>query len=36
MSFAEQSSALAEVVAIPVTPFDAGGGVDRVAYPHWN
>ncbi|MDX6311073.1 MAG: 4-hydroxy-tetrahydrodipicolinate synthase [Streptomyces sp.] len=31
-SFAEQSSALAEVVAIPVTPFDAGGGVDRVAY----
>lgn len=32
MSFAEQSSALAEVVAIPVTPFDAGGGVERTAY----
>ncbi|MFG2300883.1 dihydrodipicolinate synthase family protein [Actinacidiphila glaucinigra] len=32
MSFAEQSSALADVVAIPVTPFDADGGVERTAY----
>ncbi|MEU1620512.1 dihydrodipicolinate synthase family protein [Streptomyces sp. NPDC005722] len=32
MSFAEQSSALADVVAIPVTPFGADGGVERAAY----
>ncbi|MFF7675858.1 dihydrodipicolinate synthase family protein [Actinacidiphila glaucinigra] len=32
MSFAEQSSALADVVAIPVTPFDADGGVEHNAY----
>jgi 4-hydroxy-tetrahydrodipicolinate synthase len=32
MSFAEQSSALADVVAIPVTPFDAEGAVERTAY----
>jgi 4-hydroxy-tetrahydrodipicolinate synthase len=32
MSFAEQSSALADVVAIPVTPFGADGGVERGTY----
>jgi 4-hydroxy-tetrahydrodipicolinate synthase len=32
MSFAEQSSALADVVAIPVTPFDAEGGVEHGTY----
>ncbi|MFJ4984846.1 dihydrodipicolinate synthase family protein [Streptomyces sp. NPDC088732] len=32
MSFAAQSAALAEVVAIPVTPFDADGGVARDTY----
>ncbi|MFD3453538.1 dihydrodipicolinate synthase family protein [Streptomyces sp. NPDC058691] len=32
MSFAERSSALAGVVAIPVTPFEADGGVARGTY----
>ncbi|MFF3562892.1 dihydrodipicolinate synthase family protein [Streptomyces sp. NPDC002574] len=32
MAFAEQSAALADVVAIPVTPYDADGGVARGTY----
>ncbi|GAB2603662.1 dihydrodipicolinate synthase family protein [Streptomyces capparidis] len=32
MSFAPLTAALADVVAIPVTPFDAEGGVDRDAF----
>ncbi|MEU5576596.1 dihydrodipicolinate synthase family protein [Streptomyces huasconensis] len=32
MTFETQRSALADVVAIPVTPFTRGGGIDRAAH----